>query len=58
MFFFQLLFAPPFLTFFLGGMEVLKGQNVAGIKQKLNDVSCFLHSLIIDVPLGHSISKD
>lgn len=33
----QILFAPPFLTFFLAGMEVLKGQNLTGIKQKLED---------------------
>lgn len=33
----QLLFAPPFLTFFLSGMEVLKGQNYTAIKQKLNE---------------------
>lgn len=36
---FQLLFAPPFLAYFLSGMEILKGEGLEAIKKKLAEVS-------------------
>jgi len=54
---FQLLFAPPFLAYFLSGMEILKGEGLDAIKNKLKDVSStyYMYTFFYSKAMPHKI---